>query len=213
MKKLLISTALGAFLVGGGIAIAQPDTGAGASAMRGPMRAAMMADTNKDGKLTKAEVTAAADQAFAKIDLNKDGKVTKEERETLRQQRFDARFATMDADKNGQISKAEFQATRDARMEKAAAWREARAERGGADGQRMGRMARRGGMMGGRGMDADKDGTITRAEFMARPVAMFDRADADKDGTVTAEEMKAARPGRGMKSKWRDMAPPPPAQN
>ena len=170
MKKLLIATALGAFLIGGGVAIAQPEMGAGRPPMRGPMRGVMMADANKDGKLTRAEVTAAADQAFAKMDLNKDGKVTKEERE-------------------------------------------ARAERGGPDGARKGWMRHRGckaGMMGGRGIDADKDGTITRAEFVARPIAMFDRADADKDGTVTAEEMKAAMPGRGKWGKGRDMAPPPP---
>lgn len=213
MKKLLITSALGAFLIGGGVAIAQPEMGAGGPPMRGPMRGVMMADTNKDGKLTRAEVTAAADQAFAKMDLNKDGKVTKEEREALRQQRFDARFAEMDTDRNGQISKAEFQVSRDARMEKVAERREARAERGGPDGARKGWMRHRGGkagMMGGRGIDADKDGTITRAEFVARPIAMFDRADANKDGTVTAEEMKAAMPGRGKWGKGRDMAPPPP---
>ncbi len=222
MKKLLITSALGAFLIGGGVAIAQPEMGAGGPPMRGPMRGVMMADANKDGKLTRAEVTAAADQAFAKMDLNKDGKVTKEEREALRQQRFDARFAEMDTDRNGQISKAEFQVSRDARMEKVAERREARAERGGPDGARKGWMRHRGGkgggwgggMMGGRGIDADKDGTITRAEFVARPIAMFDRADANKDGTVTAEEMKAAMPGRGKWGKGRDMPPPPPpAQN
>ena len=212
MKKLLITSALGAFLVAGGVAMAQPEMGKGGPAMRG----AMMADMNKDGKLTKAEVTAAAEKAFAKMDLNKDGKITKEERESLRQQRFDDRFAKMDADGNGQISKAEFQAKRDARMEKVAEWREARADRGGSEGKRMGwkhhRGGKNGGMMGARGMDADKDGTITRAEFMARPVAMFDRVDVNKDGVVTAEEMKAAKPGRG---KWRDKgsAPTPPAQN
>lgn len=204
MKKFMISVALGSMLLAGGVAVAQPN-GPAKMGMRGPM----MADANKDGKLTKAEVTAASEAAFAKMDLNGDGKITKEERDTLRQKRFDDRFAKMDADGNGQVSKAEFQAKRDARQEKVAEWR---AKKGEPDGKRMGRMHHRGGKMGGMwGKDADKDGTLTRAEFMARPMAMFDRADANKDGTVTAEEMKAAMPGRGERGKGRTAPPPPPA--
>lgn len=196
MKKFLISTALCTMLIVGGVAIAQPAT---PGARHGPgmgMHGPMMADVNKDGKLTKAEATTAAEQAFAKMDLNGDGKVTKEEREALRQKRFDDRFAKLDTDRNGQISKAEFQAQREAGQGKVAEWR---AEKGGPDGPRMGGRHHRGGKMRGGmwGVDGDKDGTITRAEFMARPLAMFDRADANKDGVVTAEEMKAARPGRG----------------
>lgn len=204
MKKLLISVALGSMLVAGGVAVAQPNGPGPKMGMRGPM----MADANKDGKLTKAEVTAASEAAFAKMDLNGDGKITKEERDTLRQKRFDDRFAKMDTDGNGQISKAEFRAQHDARQEKMAEWR---AGKGGPDGQRMGRMHHRGKMGGMWGKDADKDGTVTRAEFMARPMAMFDRADANKDGTVTAEEMKAAMPGRGERGKGRMAPPPPPA--
>jgi hypothetical protein len=40
--------------------------------------------------------------------------------------------------------------------------------------------------------DADKDGTLTRAEVTdARLQRLFDRADADKDGTATKEELTA----------------------
>lgn len=196
MKKFLISTALGTMLIIGGVAIAQPGTPGPEHGRGMGMRGSIMADANKDGKLTKAEVTAAAEQAFAKMDPNGDGKVTKEERDALHQKRFDDRFAKMDADRNGQISKAEFQAQREARQEKVAEWR---AEKGGPDGPRMGGRHHRGGKMRGGmwGVDGDKDGTITRAEFMARPLAKFDRADANKDGVVTSDEMKAARPGRG----------------
>lgn len=210
MKKFLISTALGTMLIVGGVAIAQPEMpGSGHGPGMG-MRGPMMADANKDGKLSKAEVTTAAEQMFAKMDLNGDGKVTKEEREALRQKRFDDRFAKMDADHNGQISKAEFQAQREARQEKVAEWR---AEKGGPDGFRMGGSHHRGGKMRGGmwGIDGDKDGTITRAEFMARPLAMFDRADANKDGVVTADEMKAARPGRGDWGKGPGAPPAPKA--
>lgn len=201
MKKFLISTALGTMLIAGGVAFAQADAPARAPFMHGPMRA----DANKDGKLTKAEVTAAAEQMFAKLDANGDGKITKEERDAMRQKRFDERFAKLDTDGNGQVSKAEFQAQRDARQQKIAEWRAAK----GASGDAHMGMRHRGGKMGGgmRGVDGDKDGTITKAEFLARPLAMFDRADANKDGIVTADEMKAARPGRHA---GRGMMPPPP---
>lgn len=200
MKTFLISTALGTMLIAGSVAYAQADAPSRAPFMHGPMQA----DANKDGKLTKAEVTTAAEQMFAKLDTNGDGKITKEERDAMRQKRFDERFAKLDADGNGQVSKAEFQAQRDARQKNVAEWR---AEKGGPDRGHMGRMRHHGGKMGGmRGVDGDKDGTITKAEFLARPIAMFDRADANKDGVVTADEMKAARPGRHA---GRGMMPPP----
>jgi len=57
-----------------------------------------------------------------------------------------------------------------------------------------------------------KDGAITKADFMARPLALFDKADANKDGKVTAEEMKAAR--QTMRDGWKDRkGPPPPPAN
>lgn len=191
MKKFLISTALGAMLVAGGVATAQSNAPAPGA---GP-RHGLPGDTNGDGKVTKAELTASLQEKFAKMDLNGDGKITKEERDQLREKRFDDRFAKMDADHNGQISKDEMKAAHEARGER----------RGGPDGpgkHHHGRM----GMKGGGMMGADKDGTVTREAFMARPLAMFEKADANKDGTVTAEEAKAAwaqfGKGRGGPGKW-----------
>ncbi|MFN3798694.1 MAG: calcium-binding protein, partial [Sphingobium yanoikuyae] len=133
-------------------------------------------------------------------------------------------FAALDSDKNGQISKAEFQAGHQPRADRGP---EA-GKPGGPDGKRWGGRGHGG---PGRGMmhrgpgfgDADKDGTVTKAEFMAGPLAMFDKADANKDGKVTAEEMKAARqamrgPGRGHdrgpgRGPGADQAPPPPPAN
>ena len=48
----------------------------------------------------------------------------------------------------------------------------------------------------------NKDGTITKAEFTAGAMAMFDRADSNKDGYVTADEMKAGR--QAMRAAWKD---------
>ena len=176
-KKLMIGGALAAMLVAGGIAIAQHAPG-------GPRGGAMMlklADANGDGVVTKAEFTAALDQRFAKMDGNKDGKVTVEERQALGQQRIAERFGRIDADKNGQISKAEFTAA---------------ATQPHDDGHPpMGPMGgRRGGWMAGMG----KDGPLTKTDFVARPLALFDRIDANHDGRLTAEEMQAARRMMGM---------------
>ncbi|GIX21358.1 MAG: hypothetical protein KatS3mg121_0141 [Gammaproteobacteria bacterium] len=42
-------------------------------------------------------------------------------------------------------------------------------------------------------MDADGDGQVTRAEFLAAHEKHFDRLDADGDGILTHDELKAAR--------------------
>ncbi|WP_420143924.1 EF-hand domain-containing protein [Sphingobium sp.] len=222
LRNFFTTVAVGSLFVGGlaatHVVYAQPAPAAGpkAGAPRGGMM--MQADTNKDGKISKAELTAALEARFAKMDVDKDGQLTSKDRDIRRQQRLDQRFATLDADKNGQISKAEFAAGHQARADR-------RAEAGKPEGRGWGRHHRgpRGGMMqGGRGGfgDANKDGTMTKAEFMARPLAMFDRADANKDGFVTADEMKAARQqmrgdmrgGRGERGPGRP-APTAPAQN
>ena len=93
--------------------------------------------------------------------------------------RLDARFARLDTDRdgNGALSPTEFAARGD------------RAERG--EGRRGGR--RRFG--GGAGVDANGDGTISRAEFQARALARFDRGDLDRNGVLTAAERQQARAG------------------
>ncbi|MBA4754237.1 MAG: calcium-binding protein [Sphingobium sp.] len=205
IRKFFGTVALGSLFVGGlaasHLAFAQPGAdGPGHPGGRGGMMA--MADTNKDGAISKAEMSAALEGRFAKMDVDKDGKLTQADRDAMRAQRLDKRFAMLDTDKNGQVSKAEFAAAHEARADK-------RAERG--EGRKwQGRGHHRGhGMMGMRA-DANKDGTITKAEFMAAPTAMFDKADANKDGKVTADEMKAAR--QAMRGAWKDRkAPPPPA--
>lgn len=181
MKKLLVSAALGAMLMTG-VAIAQP----GGEAPGAP-RHGLPGDTNGDGKVTKAELTASLDARFAALDTNNDGKITPEERAAAREKRFDDRFAKMDTDGNGQLSKEELKAAHDKGRGPGAG----RPGKGGRMGMH-GRGAQGPGMGGGPGMDGDRDGVVTRAEFMARPLAMFDKADANKDGVVTADEAKAA---------------------
>lgn len=205
IRKFLGTVGVGALLVGGlaasHMALAQPDHD-GPGGPRGAMMA--MADANHDGKISKAELTAALDARFAKLDANHDGKLTKEDRQLARQARLEARFAALDADRNGQISKAEFMAGHQPRLGGPDGNGHDRGEHDGRGFGRGGHHRFGGGMMfhgrGGPMGEAMKDGVMTRAEFMARPLAMFDKADANKDGFVTGDEMKAAR--QAMRAEW-----------
>lgn len=213
IRKFMTTVAVGSLFVGGLAAshlVFAQDGAPSPHGLRGGMM--MMADANRDGTITKAELTAALEARFARLDANKDGKLTREDREILRQQRLDERFAAMDTDKNGQISKAEFAAAHQGRD----GGHDRMGKPDGPEGRGWGHRGPGHGMMrgdpdgpGGPGRDgAGKDGDITKAEFMARPLAMFDKADANHDGKVTADEMKAAR--EAFRDGWKDRKGPPP---
>jgi Ca2+-binding EF-hand superfamily protein len=167
--------------------------------------------TKGDGVLTRAEAQAKAQEVFARMDVNKDGKIDQADRAA----RHAAMFDRMDADHNGQISRAEFDATGPG------AHGPRGPEAGGPDGDRgpgkhgwghrggPGGGHRGGGMMMGRMADADKDGTITQAEFTQAALQRFDRADANHDGTVTKEERQAAR--QAMRQQWQNRSAQPDA--
>ncbi len=182
MKKTLIGLSLVA-LAAGGVAIAQP--------MGGPGR-----DPMGDKTVTRAEAQAHAAEMFAKMDANKDGKLDAADRQARRAAMFDR----LDTDKNGAISRDEFNV---------------RHQR--ADGEGMKGKGTRGhgmrGMHGKKGMggmmmlgmaDTNKDGAVSRDEFLAAHARHFDMADANKDGSLTPDERKAAHAKmrehmRGMK--------------
>ena len=157
--KTLIASAVTAALLLSGAAFAQP----------------MGRDANRDGNLTRAEVSAAIDARVAKLDANRDGQISPAERQAQRQQRMDQRFERLDADKNGQISKAEWQAAR-----------EMRAGKRGAKGMR-----------GGKGMrGAMANQTVSAADMKAKALSWFDRIDADRNGVITQAERQAAKTAR-----------------
>jgi hypothetical protein len=226
MKRFLISAALGAMIFAGGVAVAQSGQNAPSDRPDRPMIGhGPFGAIGKDGKLTKAELTATLDRRFAELDLNHDGKITPDERAALRQKHFDARFAEMDTDHDGQLSKAEFGAAMAKRGPGPGHGPEGRGPEDGPPMHRHGIWDGKGpdGDGPGKDKDGDRNDTVTRAEFMARPLAMFDRADTNKDGIVTADEARAARPGGGEGRGWGkrghghadghgDMPPPPPAQ-
>jgi len=68
-------------------------------------------DTDKDGKISKAEFDAEGSKLFAKLDENGDGKIASNEMPQRHWARFGGHmFDRMDADHDGQVTKAEFQA-------------------------------------------------------------------------------------------------------
>ena len=69
------------------------------------------------------------------------------------------------------------------------------------DGSRRGQMRDHAGKMKERA-DTNGDGSVSKAEFDAAHMAMFDKADANGDGTVTNEERRAAF--KEMRAKGRD---------
>lgn len=94
MNKQIIAAAIAATAMFGSAAVAQ--TAANQQTPPAPMARhhggpMMMADGDKDGVLTKAELLAGVDARFNKFDANHDGKITSEERRAA----FDAMRAKM----------------------------------------------------------------------------------------------------------------------
>ena len=161
--------------------------------------------------VTRAQVQARVQQAFARVDVNRDGFVTQQEAQSVRGavggerrgnrgQAREARFAQLDANRDGQISRAEFFAPRPAaergeRREMRAERRAQRVERRGQRGNGGGMFARLGGNRFDR-VDANRDGRISLAEVTTLRLSAFDRADANRDGLVTREERRSAREAR-----------------
>ena len=69
------------------------------------------ADTDKDGRISRAEadaMQAKRGERFEQMDFNKDGYLDRADMQARMAQRRGECFAKADADKNGQLSRAEF---------------------------------------------------------------------------------------------------------
>ncbi|QIL20092.1 EF-hand domain-containing protein [Thermomonas sp. HDW16] len=78
---------------------------------RGDAGGLRAADTDKDGRISRAEADAAnakAGERFAQMDVNKDGYLDRSDMQARMAQRRGECFAKADVDKNGQLSRAEF---------------------------------------------------------------------------------------------------------
>lgn len=111
---------------------------------------------------------------FAMIDANEDGSVSGEEAAS----QADMIFTAMDADDDGSLSFEEYMSVR--------------------EGSGFGFNPNREAIMQARKssrfdpMDANQDGAVTKAEFIAASKAHFDASDADGDGNVTPWEMRSS---------------------
>jgi hypothetical protein len=128
------------------------------------------------GPLARNQVEGQIRTNFSRMDANKDGVVTRAEsnagREAVLEARFVGAFNAMDTDKNGSISKAEFIAANRKAISAAT---------------------------GGKGLpdtefgaaDANRDGKVTLAEALAKPMREFDSADTNKDAVLSPAERQA----------------------
>lgn len=150
-------------------------------------------DADKDGRVTREEMVAAANARFTARDKDGDGIVSAEDREAFRAERRaerrTERFETIDADGDGMISKDEFAAFQPERG--------MRSERRGMRGERRGMRGHHRGDGEGRGHRRGMGAPLTIQEAEARANQRFDRLDSDDKGFVTLNDLKAAHEGRG----------------
>jgi Ca2+-binding EF-hand superfamily protein len=206
-KKIVLAT-LGAVLVAGAAipAFAAPDRGP--AGPRGMMRGAVMqdvmfvrllkeADTNKDGKISKDEMTARQEALFTEIDVNNDGVITRGElldyriakREEFRKNNPRPEMAENGEDEAEQ-PRAERKDRDGPRHERADRdHRRHDGDRHQARWQRHGDGPRMGGGRFFRMIDEDRDGKITKAEAAAASDRLFARMDTNKDGMISIDDL------------------------
>ena len=124
------------------------------------------------------------DPRFDRMDRNGDGRISHDEYMTVAREHAEKLFNTIDVQHRGFITLEDIRAARDAMM------------------SRRGRQAPAGGPWryledNFAVIDANRDGRITRDEFLADATARaeksFARLDANGDGYITRDEYKAAR--------------------
>ncbi len=209
MKTLLISSIVAGLALAGSVALAGPH-GPG---HRGKNFEALFEklDTNKDGKLSRAEFGAHRARLFERADANKDQIITLEEMKqagkAMRDEHRAERFAKLDKNGDGNVSKTEaghmperrfnhFDSNRDGTISAS----EFSSAKGPSKGKhRQARGADRAAKMFER-LDANKDGKLTRAEATSGD-KRFERMDANGDGYLTKDELKKAHTQAGNKGK------------
>ena len=142
------------------------------------------ADTDKDGRISRAEaqaMQAKAGDRFEQMDLNKDGYVDRTDMQARVAQKRAAFFVGADGNKDGRVSRDEFVVEQGARN---AERREQWARRAAADGK-----------------PAQVRPAPTLEQQIQRATVMFDRMDSDRTESLTRAEFDAARAGRHGKGR------------
>lgn len=172
----------------------------------GPTQRFAELDTNKDGKVTLAELTASRESWLGRIDSNKDGVASAEELkagfEAHRKERLEKMFTAQDQNKDGRLARTESHMP-SAWFERAdtnhdgqltlAELSDARRNAGpghdgkpGPDGK--GRPDAR-----GHGLDQNGDGKVDRSELSQAAARQLARLDRNGDGALTSDEFSAGR--------------------
>lgn len=196
-KKIVLATLSAVLVAGAAIpALAAPGRD-GPGRPDGPGRAMMQdvmfvrllknADTNKDSRISKDEVTAFQDRLFTEIDANKDGSLTRGEMLDYRQARMEEFRKNNPPPEQAQNSDEE-RRDRDHQAWGRHGWGHHDRDRREArwDGPRHGGMMR-GGFF--RMVDEDNDGKVTKAEATTATDKLFVRMDTNKDGAISIDDL------------------------
>ncbi|HCD82565.1 MAG TPA: hypothetical protein DEQ45_01825 [Agrobacterium sp.] len=145
-----------------------------------------VADTDKDGKISKEEFAARQDALFTEIDKDKDGSITPKEMREYRQAKMEAFRAANPRPEREDAKAEDGKAPEGKRAE-----RHADREHGGRPGHQG--WGKHGGKGAGLGMlrwaDTDENGQVSKAEFTAAGEKMFERLDKNKDGVISIDDM------------------------
>lgn len=145
-----------------------------------------VADTDKDGKISKEEFAARQDALFTEIDKDKDGSITPKEMREYRQAKMEAFRAANPRPEREDAKAEDGKAPEGKRAE-----RHADREHGGRPGHQG--WGKHGGKGAGLGMlrwaDTDENGQVSKTEFTAAGEKMFERLDKNKDGVISIDDM------------------------
>lgn len=193
MNKLSLT----ALILGSGLALAGSvlagTAGADCHAGKGAARIGEL-DTNKDGKVSLAELVAAKQSWLSQVDSNKDGVATQVEidasRQVRRSEHINELFSQQDTNKDGRISREESRmparwfARVDANQDGALTREELTQHPGRPDAARA---DSHDGKVGE--MDANGDGKIDAGELKLAAERTLKRLDKNGDGTLDATEL------------------------
>lgn len=185
-------------------------------------------DTNKDNKLSLAELTASRETWFARVDTNKDGVATQAELEqgfaAGRQERMAKMFERQDANKDGRISRDEGRmpsawferadtnkdgALTSAELSAARTNAGPRKNVGPDDKAGPGKPAAARASKPNR-LDTNADGKVELAELRSAASQHFARLDSNSDGAVTSDEFRASHGHHGKHRRGGGTAPTQP---
>lgn len=179
-------------------------------------------DTNNDGNVSHAEYMDFGRRLFAAIDADRDGRLSSDEFKRFRPgttarrdqpvptDRASQVFAALDADGDGVLTVAEIETTRDRAFSRADGNGDGTLTREEFQAGRSGpgpasavppELQRRSGTPNDRRgtrfdeLDRNKDGVVTRAEYITDGRARFAAADRNRDRRLTKAEFRAYRPG------------------